>query len=416
MSATNLSFFKYLFSSLLIVVLASCATINQDRVSHLIKVTDPKIFKIVSFDESGNEINDRLILEALQQNISKLSLYPSFYSAIDDLNENVSGFEAIIINNNSIKIQYLNGKLSPSGKHRLTKAAATFNIEINKDNYGLFKTVTVFPAKSLTISRVKQQFGSVKTLDTPDKLRKDVEHIFKNINLSLERLIFISGEIIVRNSDDEVYDNFEHLLGLYSKKSFQEKDMIFGIFQLKSNSRKDIIPVRVRIFPNSKGSRVKYEFDIKYSIKPDGTTTYNEQEINYLITTIKNISTTKDLDAPLEHFKVNNKNLVAIIDDPVLVSNYTKSSPIDIHETSITYRPTKKSKPKSTKKKMAKNNKQKANYKSKKINKAPKTKKLGIEQKVSSNTSDSEPKSNNVKNIEYIEKMLSSLKKQRPSR
>ena len=64
---------------------------------------------------------------------------------------------------------------------------------------------------------------------------------------------------------------------------------IFGIFELKSNSRKDIIPLRVRIFPDVKGSRVKYEFDVKYSIKPDGTTTYNEQEINYLITTIKKL-------------------------------------------------------------------------------------------------------------------------------
>jgi len=224
--------------------------------------------------------------------------------------------------------------------------------------------------------------------------------------------MFISGEIIVRNSDDEVFDNFEHKLGLYSKNSFQEKGMIFGIFELKSNLRKDIIPLRVRVFPNSRGSRVKYEFDVKYSINSDGTTTYSEQEIHYLITTIKNISTTKDLDAPINHQTVNNKNLIAIIDDPVMISDYNKTIPLNIHKTSVTYRPrrvsTKAAKNSSSKKKSAR-------YRSKKIFKSinPKVYDTASE---NPKTQDTGPKSKNIKNIEYIEKMLSSLKEKRPSK
>lgn len=406
-------FFLHFFITLLILTLASCASLNQSNTAHLIKSTKSKVFKIVSVDESGNEINDQLILETLKQKISKLSAYPGFYSAIDDFSENVSGFESIVENNN-IKIQYLNGKLSPSGDHQLSKATATLKVDIQKDKYGLFKTVTIHQPKSLYITRAKQKFGNISLLDSPDNLQKDVVNIFKKINLTMVRLMFVSGEIIVRNSDDEVFDNFEHLLGLYSKNSFQEKGMTFGIFELKSNVRKDIIPLRIRIFPNSKGSRVKYEFDVKYSIKPNGTTTFSEKEINYLITTIKNISTTKDLDAPVNHYKVNNKNLVAIIDDPVLVTNYSKKKSINIHKTSITYRPRKASKRVRASKKSSRNKKT-ARFKSKKIFKLPKSKKSKKVIKDKQVTS-AGSKSNNLKNIEYIEKMLSSLKESRPSK
>ncbi|MFV1982629.1 MAG: hypothetical protein ACC657_03740 [Thiohalomonadales bacterium] len=394
----NSKFFKSLFIILLsTIVLSSCAGLNQNKVSHLISSTESKVFKLVSVDESGNEINNRLIMEALQQNISKLSRYPNFYSAIEDISENISGFEAIISDNNSIKIQYLNGKLSASGKPHLTKVISSINIEIKTDNFGLFKVVTVHPPKSLYISHAKGRFSNIKTLDTPEKLQKDVEQIFKNIDLTMERLLFISGEIVVRNSDDEVFDNFEHKLGLYSKNSFQEKGMIFGIFELKSSYRKEIIPLRVRIFPDNKGSRVKYEFDVKYSIKSDATTTYDVKEINYLITTIKNVSTTKDLDAPIDHLKVNNKNLIAIIDDPVMISNNYKptAKAIDIHKTSVTFKPRTVSKPKVT-----------VLSKTKKSNTKPGFKKTSL----------NEPKSSNIKNIEYIEKMLSALKEKRPSK
>lgn len=411
MLVLNTKIFQLLFITLLNIALASCTVLKQDKVSHLIKSTDSKIFKLVSVDESGNEISDRLILEALQQNISKLSLYPGFYSAIDDFTENVSGFEAIIDNNRNIKIQYLNGKLSASGNHNLTKATAIFKIEINKDNYGLFKTVIIRPPKSLYITRAQIQFNDISTLDTPEKLQEDVEQIFKNVELTMDRLIFISGEIIVRNTDDEVFDNFEHKLGLYSKNSFQERGMIFGIFELKSNMRKDIIPLRIRVFPNSRGSRVKYEFDVKYSIKSDGTTTYSEQEIHYLITTIKNISTTKDLDAPINHQTVNNKNLIAIIDDPVMISDYNKITPLNIHKTSVTYRPRTDSKPSKIRLKKKKS----ARFRSKKVFKSLNPKNLDTKLK-KSQALDTGPKSKNIKNIEYIEKMLSSLKEKRPSK
>lgn len=442
MLVTKLNFFKHLFITQSILLLVSCAGIKQENVSHLIQTNKSKTFKIVRVDESGNEINNRLILEALQQNISKLSFYPSFYSAIDDLNKNVSGFEAIITKNNSIKVQYLNGELSSSGRHNLTKATATFKVNIENDKYGLYKTVTIHSPKSLHISQAKKQFNRINTLDSPQKLQEDVEQIFKNLELSMERLIFISGEIIVRNSDDEVFDNFEHKLGFYSKNSFQEKGMIFGIFELKSETRKDIIPLRIRIFPDNNGSRIKYEFDVKYSIKADGTTTYDENEINYLIITIKNISTTKDLDAPINHKKVNNENLIAIIDDPVLISNTTQAiispAPIDIHKTSITYQPpltlksiepskaisTKKTKKITSKKQLTKKPKKKkkvSDFKSNKIVKSPKIEVL--DSKLSKSTStpikqkfDNEDKSSNIKNIEYIEKMLSSLKERRPSK
>ncbi len=408
--------FKYLYTILIAIVLVSCATTKSSQVSHLLDKTDSKIFKIVSIDETGNVINDRLILEALQQNISTLSSYPNFYSAIDDLSENVSGFEATITNNN-IKVQYLNGQLASNGDHHLTKVSAIFKIDLKKDEYGLFKTVTVHQPKSIHISNAKKPFSDINTLDTPNNLKKDVQHIFKNIELSMERLMFISGEIIVRNSDDEVYDNFEHKLGLYSKNSFQEEGMVFGIFELKSKTRKDIIPVRVRIYPDNKGSRVKYEFDIKYSIKSDGTTSYDPQEIVYLVTTIKNISTTKDLDAPINHVKVNNKNLIAIIDDPVIISNYSKPiNPIDIHKTSVTYSKAKskkktKSKPSTTgsKKKTA------SQYKSKQTVSPPKTRRIGKDHKAEQ-ANFKGPKSSNIKNVEYIEKMLSSLKEKRPSK
>jgi hypothetical protein len=411
-------FFKHSLIVLFFVALTACANTKSTQVSHLLAPADAKVFKIASIDESGNEINDRLILEALQQNISKLSLYPNFYSAIDDLTENISGFEAIISTNN-IKVQYMNGQLAPNGNHHLAKVSAIFKVEFKKDDYGLYKTITVHQPKSLHISPAKSPYSNINTLDTPDKLRKDVEHIFSNIKLTMERLLFISGEIIVRNSDDEVYDNFEHKLGLYSKNSFQEKGMIFGIFELKSNSRKEIIPVRVRIYPNAKGSRVKYEFDIKYLLNSDGTTTYNTEEISYLVTTIKNISTTKDLDAPINHQKVNNKNLIAIIDDPVMISDYNKPvNPIDIHKTSITYRrsetkPKSDSKPKSTSKNS--NKKKSTQYKSKQTVSPPKTRSIGKDHKPEQ-AAFSGPKSNNIKNVEYIEKMLSSLKEKRPSK
>lgn len=394
--------------------MTSCANTKVVPVSHLLTPTDPKIFKIASIDESGNEISDQLILEALQQNMSKLSLYPSFYSAIDDLSENVSGFEAVIANNN-IRVQYLNGQLAANGNHHLTKVSAIFKIDVKKDDYGLYKTITIYQPKSLHFTHAKTPFTEINTLDTPDKLRKDVEQIFKKLDITMERLLFISGEIIVRNSDDEVYDNFEHKLGLYSKKSYQEKGMIFGIFELKSNFRKNIIPVRIRIYPNSKGSRVKYEFDIKYLLNPDGTNTYNTEEISYLVTTIKNISTTTDLDAPINHDKVNNKNLIAIIDDPVMISDYSKpANSIDIHKTSVTFRRADDSKSKSNKHKKAK--KQKSSpYKSKQAVTPPKTKSIGKDHKPKQ-ANFSGPKSNNIKNVEYIEKMLSSLKEKRPSK
>ncbi len=216
--------------------------------------------------------------------------------------------------------------------------------------------------------------------------------------------------------------------------------MLVGQFNLKSPLQKNSVPliIKIRSDPKSKRSKVIYELDVKYTIYSNGTTSYNRKAVNSLITMIKNISTTKDLNASISHLKVNSKNLIAIIDDPFIVTknNQTLSTTNQKKSAAGTprvkaYTASQKTKPRKSQKfakklrkiipkKMSKKKKKltaKLNtdkVKVKKTFKSPKTISLGKDQKVERVVS-FEKKSNNLKNIEYIEKMLSSLKELRPS-
>jgi len=415
-----MSKFKPIFITILTLVISSCSLNQKTNDSHFIKPLETKTFKIISIDESGNEIDNQLILETLQQKISQLSVYPSFYSSIDDLTKNASGFEAVIASDNSITLRYLNGKLASTGNHKLTKATATLKVDIESDNYRLFKTVTIHPPKILYITRIKKRIGSINTLDSTEKIIRDVEKIYNNINLSMDRLIFITGEFIVSNHTDDVFDNFEHKLGLFSKNLYQEQGMLFGIFDLKSSYRKEIIPLRLKIFQNAKGARVKYEFDVKYAIKTNGTTSYNQEEIASLVTIIKNISTTKNLDANINQKIVNQKNIVEILDDPILIASQNIESNNDINNVAVKKQNKKKTTHQTEKhsinSKDKKSEKSNAKLTTLKPKQNIKLTELNADENITETTEviSTEPKSNNLKNIEYIEKMLSSMKETRP--
>ncbi len=448
MLITSLNKFKNLIFVLLIFSLTACSTLNETKSSYKINVNVPKKFKVLRVDQSGTEVSDRVILEALQRNISKLSYYPDFYSKTRTTSKNISGFDVVIGNKNNIKIQYFNGKTSSIGKPKLTSAIATLKIDIRKTKNGLYKTIVVHPPGILAISRAKTkissittldrptrlyQMSSIKTLDTPIKLTQDVEQIFQNIKLSVSKFKLISGEIIVKNNKFEVLRNFKHKLVFKGKSSIQRKNKLVGLFNLKSPLQKNSVPLRIKIIPDAKGSRVEYEFDVNYIIYSNGTTSYSKKAVNSLVTMIKNISTTKDLNASISHLKVNTKNLIAIVDDPFSISTDQQKSATYTPRVKATTKVQKtkpKNSPKLTKKSKNKSNKKLAKIKGKKLSaklktqtdtvkskktfKTPKTTSLGKDQKVERVVS-FEKKSNNLKNIEYIEKMLSSLKDLRAS-
>lgn len=385
---------NFFLVTLLVVVLPSCGALNKKNANHLLATTNSKYFRIVSIDASGKTVSDHHILQTLQQNINQLSVYPKVNKSVITLAKSskiVSGIDTIIANKNYIKIQYLNGRVSASGKSQLTRATANLKVEIKKNNSSRFKTVTIYPPKLLYISSAGKNIGGMSTLDTPDNLQKDIEHIFKNINLTMQRPMIVTGQLNISANSAAIFSDFERKLGLQLNSSINDKNMLFGIFNLKSSFRKAIIPLRIKLYKKTNGSKLKYEFGLNYIIRDNGTTTFKRQEVDYLVSIIRNISTLRHIDKTISKIKT-----------PIKKSNYKK----------VVKKPVKNP--------IVKNNSQKTKLtaiKPKQTIKTLKVKNLSIKKKSASiKTQEPKSKSSNLKNIEYIEKMLSSLKEMRPSK
>ncbi len=374
---------NYFLIALFTVVLVSCGVLNKKNTSHSLTATSSKYFRIVSIDASGKEISNHLILQTLQQNINQLSIYPEITSPTKIAPKStkiISGIDTVIANKNYIKIQYLNGRTSVTGKHQLTKATANLKVEIKKNSSNRFKTVTIYPPKSLYISTTGTNAGSMSALDTPEKLQKDIEHIFKNISLTMLRPMLVSGELFVSVNNARIFKDFKNKLGLQLNSSTKTKNMLYGVFNLKSSFRKKSIPLRVKLYKKTNGSKIKYEFDVSYALKDNGTTTFKRQEIDYLVSIIRNISTLRQVNSPIAKLPPK-KTIAKKISNKPTLKKLKKLTTIKPKQTPNT-------------------------LKVKTLN----AKKNTLPQETIKS------KSSNLKNIEYIEKMLSSLKEMRSSK
>ncbi len=390
---------NYFLIALFTVVLISCSVLNKKNTSHSLTATNSKNFRIVSIDASGKEISNQLILQTLQQNINQLSIYPKVSNSTKITNSPkiISGIDTVIANQNYIKIQYLNGRTLVTGQTQFTKATANLKVEIKKNNTSRFKTITIFPPKLLYISTTGSKIASMSTLDTPDNLQKDIEHIFKNINLTMRRPMLVSGELFVSVNNARVFTDFKNKLGLQSNTSTKTKNILHGVFNLKSSFRKETIPLRIKFYKNNNGSKIKYEFDVNYVIKDNGTTTFKRQEIDYLVSIIRNISTLRQVNLPIAKSpskKTNNVSTRKLSNNNRLKKTITKrtaNKPTFKKTTTLT------------------------TIKPKQSLDTRKVKKISVEKNIPLQET-AKSKSSNLKNIEYIEKMLSSLKEMRPSK
>lgn len=272
-----------------VLLFSGCATLKvAPQTIHL----DPSPIKYYTFQLetiNGKKITDKEIFNAFKKQI----LYASDYRKLSQYSTGTSGVSVIKgleIKHEvgSIILAYVNGEYySKTGGDYRTQAIAKYDFSIDRTAFfikvslGEPNVIDILPGKS-------PLFLPIRSFISNDLVVKDLNKINSSINPELHFKRNISGEIDVKYTPKSVYSNFTRLMDVKytgSEDNNIEKD---GVFSLTGSGKTS--PVEISIYPYRDGSKVRYEFFLGYTLKGDGTSTYDERKIEQEISRLKIIA------------------------------------------------------------------------------------------------------------------------------
>ncbi|WP_286719107.1 hypothetical protein [Thalassolituus sp. UBA2009] len=117
--------------------------------------------------------------------------------------------------------------------------------------------------------------------------------VFKNIEKIQPEISFsksFAEELTIDSQDNVVYGNFKRVYGFYKYNEDESKDKIGKESTFSLTTKQGSVPLTAEIYPSREGALLNYNFTMKYSAKPDGTTNYNPQDIAPIKASIKNVA------------------------------------------------------------------------------------------------------------------------------
>lgn len=251
-----------------------------------------KEFVFIEESPSGRKITENEIIEKIAEQIRKNSgIRPlgKIHSGSGQLYY-LKGLD-IKVNGNAIAMSYVNGDYHESVNIKYsTDIFAKYEVDINTNNgkkYVNVRTPSIVdlkPGKGVL-------FIPIRPLISMPEAIADINNINKMIDPEITDFRRCVGEIDVKYNDESVYANFSRLLGLYNYKNDEikkydiKKDRVFNL-----GLTTEPLPVKIVVYPYRNGSKVVYEFESKFSIKSNGTTTFDESKINNYVATIRKVA------------------------------------------------------------------------------------------------------------------------------
>ncbi len=275
-----------------VIAVTGCANAPQGPQTVGLNLSGEKTLVFQKTNADGQKITSEQIVSSVQKNMYELSeVRPvtKFRSETGNLYY-VKGIE-VIPQSGFITISYVNGNYhSDTGNSYLTRSNAAFSYQVSEDG-DTVKAKLIPPASIATKKQSLLGLISSSQLISDQKMIGDISKIYGSLNPSIDLAKEVKGEVNVQYNDESVYANFKRLLGSYKykgdeKKKFDiEKDAVFSL-----QNGKEIIPVKISVFPYRNGSKVVYEFEVPYSLKADGTSSYSEESVKGLIAKIEKVA------------------------------------------------------------------------------------------------------------------------------
>jgi len=251
-----------------------------------------KVFEFKKMDANGQAISGTQIAQAIASNMSSLSGFGPVRNIYKGTSiYNVKGVK-VQYTPSHISFTYVNGEYFSKTKGKyLTQKTAVFK-------YTVTNTADTIKLKISPPSQIRTDKKSLiltrranPPLLSKDRMIQNLSKIFNNLNPVLNRYKRIKGEINVKYNDESVYANFKRIMGEYKYKRNEVKKFDIkkdSVFNLKNGDK--IIPLKTAVFPYRNGSKVVYEFDVRYQLKGDGSSSYSASNVQGLISKIENVA------------------------------------------------------------------------------------------------------------------------------
>lgn len=274
--------------SVAVLTIAGCASkpIENARISsHKIE------YKFIAPENLKSPITDQDIINEINNQITTSSNYQALHKEFtgSDIYD-VKGISSIATQSD-ITLSYANGEYfnNTNSLYQSVKKVK-YSMQISDINNG--KKITIDTPSTISSTEGKNVlFLPISFLLSDSELSSDLSTIGMKMSPSLSYSEQITGEINVKYKDESVYANFKRILGEYSGSSDELKKYDITkekIFNLKSNNIP--VPLKITVYPYRDGSKVVYEFNYKYTINPNGTNTYNKNDIEKLVTEVKRVA------------------------------------------------------------------------------------------------------------------------------
>ena len=258
--------------------LTAYAGVSQASTSVSLDLGADKSFTFKNVDADGNKVSSDAIVNAVVQAIFDSSGYKSLSktfatSAVYD----VQGV-GIYKTPNEIEVSYENGEFyANTGNTLTTRSSAKFGYSL-EDAAGSI-TVTLVPPKLIeTKKQASPIFFPYRQFASDEKLVSDIQQIYSKLNPIIVLTKIVRGEVNAKYAATPITANFKRKCSSISLV----KD---GSFTCTVDNKE----VALEVLPYKEGSKVTYQFSVKYSLNGKGESDYSPESTKKVILGITNI-------------------------------------------------------------------------------------------------------------------------------
>lgn len=253
------------------------------------------VFKYQKVKADGTLLSKSTVCSSIQETISKSSGVRDKYTfqkkpipGVSNTTTWVGGKVVVRLRDKGCKInvKYVNGEMITSKDY--TKYASTvdllINVSMTEDEKFLVAKLEL-PSTYSSKEGKSPLFMSYDMPLTDNKLKSELFK-FSKIKPVVESSLNVTGEFNTKYPDNSVFANYKRTFGLNSSYS-EVKNTDIGkkaFFNIGQKGKAQSVEVDVHPYRN--GSKVSYNFFMAYTLNPDGTTTFSDENKKNIVSKI----------------------------------------------------------------------------------------------------------------------------------
>jgi len=265
-----------------VTALTGCAGVGFEELEDetVSLVGEEKIFEIQTDLPGGKSISDNMILNKLEDNLvaaSSVATVEEVAKRLGPANDHrLRGLE-IKRSPGAIDVSFVRGKVI-ANQRSSTDMTATYSVKLEPYDEGT--RVIVHTPDHLFIDRNRDgAFAEIDQLIATERATDDIYRMNENLAPQFHFDTRISGEVESPWEPQSVRDNFKRVLG-----GGEEQDQ----YMIKLDNQR--VPVEMQVFSYRDGSKVSYKMTYSYTVNSDGTTTYQQADVDQVVERIRQVA------------------------------------------------------------------------------------------------------------------------------